>query len=205
VNNDIQRYAGMVTTTTASGDNDDVVEPDVPYDSRLLEFQRAPIFDGTVRVGLKWAKCVVCNLNQPDYKMEKGQCHGACICCGVRTPHRRCVAHDVRIHQAAIKKAQQQESIISTATTSMAPTRKSPRFHIEEDDEVQEVPPPPKVMHLIDLTSEHGAAEVTENTETLPVPVTTTTAKRRRGRPRLHQAETRAEGSGTERDDTERM
>ena len=43
----------MVTTTTASGNNDDAVEPDVPYDSRLLEFQRAPILDGTVRVGLK--------------------------------------------------------------------------------------------------------------------------------------------------------
>ena len=95
VNSDIQRYANMVTTTTAGGDNDNAVEPDVPYDSRLLEFQRAPILDGTVRVGSKWEKCVVCNLNQPDYKMEKGQCHGACISCGVRTPHKRCVAHDV--------------------------------------------------------------------------------------------------------------
>jgi hypothetical protein len=65
VNNDIQRYANTVTTTIANGENDDAVEP------RLLEFQRAPIIDGTVRVGLKWAKCVVCNLNQPDYKMEK--------------------------------------------------------------------------------------------------------------------------------------
>jgi hypothetical protein len=53
VNNDIQRYAGMVTTTTASGDNDDAVEPDVPYDSRLLEFQKTPTLGGTVRVGLK--------------------------------------------------------------------------------------------------------------------------------------------------------
>jgi hypothetical protein len=53
VNNDIQRYAGMVTTTTASGETDDVVEPDVPYDSSLLELQREPIIDGTVRVGLK--------------------------------------------------------------------------------------------------------------------------------------------------------
>ena len=146
----------------------------------------------------------MCNLNQPDYKIEKGQCHGACICCRVRTPHQRCVAHDVQIHQAALKKAHQQDSTISTVTTSRTPTRKSPRLHIEDDDEVQEVPPPPKVIDLIDLTSEVGAAESTENIGNLPVPVTSTATTRRRGRPRLHQVETRAEESGTERDDTER-
>jgi hypothetical protein len=53
VNSDIERYANMVTTTTARGDNDDAVEPALPYDSRLLQFQKAPIQDGTVRVGLK--------------------------------------------------------------------------------------------------------------------------------------------------------
>ena len=127
MNSEIQRYANMVTTTTASGDNDDDVEPDVPYDSSLLEFQRAPILDGTVRVGLKWAKCVVCNLNQPDYKMEKGQCHGACICCGVRTPHRRCVAHDVRIHQTALKKDNKQERTVYTLNACEKITKTSHR------------------------------------------------------------------------------
>ena len=195
----------MVATTTANGENDDAVEPALPYDSRLLGFQRAPIIDGTVRVGLKWAKCVVCNLNQPDYKMEKGQCHGACKCYGVRTPHRRCVAHDVRIHQAALKMAQQQDSTISSITTSRAPTRKSPRLHIEEEDEVQEVPPLPKVIDLIDLTSEPGATESTANTGTLIAPATTTAPTRRRGRPRLHRYDTRTEEGGTERDDTQRM
>ena len=173
----------MVTTTTANGENDDAVEPSLPYDSKLMEFQRAPILDGIVRVGLKWAKCVVCNLNQPDYKMEKGQCHGAYVCCGVRTPHRRCVAHDVRIHQATLKMAQQQDSTISSITTSRAPTRKSPRLHIEEEDEVQEVPPSPKAIDLIDLTSEPEGTESTANTGTFSAPVATTTPTRRRGRP----------------------
>jgi hypothetical protein len=186
-------------------DNDDAVEPALPYNSRLLEFQRAPILDSTVKVGLKWAKCVVCNLNQPDYKMAKGQCHGGCLCCGVRTPHKRCVAHDVRIHQAAMKKAHQQDSTISTVTTSRTTTRNSPRLYIEDNDEVQEVPLPPKVIDLIDLTSEDGAAESTANIGNLPVPVTSTATTQKRGRPRLHQVETRAEESGTERDDTERM
>jgi hypothetical protein len=205
VNNDIRRYANMVTTTTANGENDDAVEPALPYDSRLLEFQRASIIDGTVRVGLKWAKCVVCNLNQPNYKMEKGQFHGACICCGVRTPHRRCVAHDVRIHQAAIKKAQQQDSFISSNKSSRAPKRKSPRLHIEDNDEVQEVPPPPKVINLIDLTGEPGATEYMANTGTLLAPVTTTATTRRRGRPRLHRYDNSTEEGGTERDDTQHM
>jgi hypothetical protein len=205
MNSEIQRYANMATTTTASGDNNDAVEPALPYDSRLLAFQRAPILDGTVRLGLKWAKCALCNLNQPDYKMEKGQCHGACICCGVRTPHKRCVAHDVRIHQAALKKAHQQDSNISMVTTSRTSTRKSPRLHIEDDDEVQEVPTPPKVIDLIDLTSEDGAAESNAHIGNLPVPVTSTATAQRRGRPRLHQVKTRAEESGTERDDSERM
>ena len=136
--------------------------------------------------------------------MEKGQCHGACICCGVRTPHKRCVAHDVRIHQAALKKAHQQDSTISTVTTSRTLTRKSPRLHIEDDDEVQEVSPPPKVIDLIDLTSEHGAAESTTNTGTLPGHITTTVTTRRRGRPRLHRADTSTEEGGAKRDDIQR-
>jgi hypothetical protein len=95
VNSDIKPYANMVTTTTTSGDNDDAVEPALRHEPRLNEFQKAPIQDGTVKVGLKWAKCVVCNLNQPDYKMEKGHFLGACICCWIHKPHRRCVAQDV--------------------------------------------------------------------------------------------------------------
>jgi hypothetical protein len=93
VNNDIQRCANMVTTTTANGENDDAVEPALPYDSRLIDFQRIPIIDGTVRVGLKWAKCVVCNLNQPDYKMEKWSLymlrgtHPSQKMCGTRRPN----------------------------------------------------------------------------------------------------------------------
>ena len=138
--------------------------------------------------------------------MEKGQCHGACICCGVRTPHRRCVAHDVRIHQAALKMAQQQDSTTSSITTSRAPTRKSPRLHLEEEeDEVQEVPPPPKVIDLIDLTSEPEGTESTANTGTFSAPVATTTPARRRGRPRLHRNDTSTEEDGTERDDTQHM
>ena len=204
VNSDIQRFANMVTTTTARGDNDDAVEPDLQNDPPLLEVERAPIQDGTVRVGLKWAKCLVCNLNQPDYRMEKGQCHAACICCGVRTPHRRCVANDVRLHQAALKREIQQDTT-STVTTSRTPTRKSPRLHIDEDDEVQEVPPPPKVIELVDLTSADGAVHTTVTMETSTAPVPTTAPTRRRGRPRLHRADTSTDQSGTERDDTQRM
>ena len=32
VNSDIQRYANMVTTTTASGNNDNAIKPVLPYD-----------------------------------------------------------------------------------------------------------------------------------------------------------------------------
>jgi hypothetical protein len=115
------------------------------------------------------------------------------------------VAHDVRIHQAAMKKAQQQDSIISSITMSRAPTKKSPRFHIEVEDEIQEVPPPPKVIDLIDLTSEPGATESTANTGILLAPVTTTATTRRRGRPRLHRTDTSTEEGGTERDDIQHM
>ena len=115
------------------------------------------------------------------------------------------MAHDVRTHQAALKRELQQDSTASTVTTSRTPTRKSPRLHIDEDDEVQEVPPPPKVIELVDLTSEDGAADSTMNMGNLQEPVATTAPTRRRGRLRLHRAETSAEESGTERDDTQRM
>jgi hypothetical protein len=73
----------MSQEKTRHANNDDAVEPALPHDPRLLEFQKAPIQDGMMaRMGLRWAKCVVCNHIQPDYKMEKGQCHDACICCG---------------------------------------------------------------------------------------------------------------------------
>jgi hypothetical protein len=99
-----------------------------------------------------------------------------------------------------IKQHYQQDSTISSVTTSRTPTRKPPRLHIEDDDEVQEVPPPSKVIELIDLTSEDAAADSNANIGNLPVLATTRT----RGRPRLHQVKTRAEKSGTERDDTKR-
>ena len=101
--------------------------------------------------------------------------------------------------------AQQQDSTISSITTSRAPTRKSPRLHIVEEDEVQEVPPPPKVIDLIDLTSEPEGTESTANTGTLLAPVSTTAPTRRRGRPRLHRNDTSTEKDGTERDDTQHM
>ena len=110
--------------------------------------------------------------------------------------------------------AQQQDSTISSITTSRAPTRKSPRLHLEEEDEVQEVPSQPKVIDPIDLTNEPGATESTANTGTLLAPVTTTAPTRRRGRPRLHRNDgrprlhrndTSTEEGGTERDDTQHM
>jgi hypothetical protein len=79
------------------------------------------------------------------------------------------------------------------------------RLHFEDDDEVQEVPPPPKVIDLIDLTSEHGASESTVNTGTLPVPVTTTATTRRMGRPRLHRTDTSTEEGAMKRDDIQHM
>ena len=115
------------------------------------------------------------------------------------------MAHDVRIQQATLKMAQQQDSTTSSITTSRAPTRKSPRLHLEEEDEVQEVPPPPKVIDLIDLTNEHEATESNANTGTLQAPATTTAPTRRRGRPRLHRNDTSTEEDGTERDDTQHM
>ena len=99
----------------------------------------------------------------------------------------------------------QQDSIISSNTTSRAPKRKSPRLHIEDDDEVQEVPPPPKVIDFIDLTSEPQGTESTANTGTLSAPVATTATTRRRGRPRLQRNDTCTEKGGTELDDTQHM
>ena len=113
--------------------------------------------------------------------------------------------NDVRIHQAALKRELQQDSTASTVTTSRTPTRKSPRLHIDEDDEVQEVPPPPKVIELVDLTSEDGAVNTTMTLKTSTEPVATTAPTRRRGRPRLHRADTSTDQSGTECDDTQRM
>ena len=115
------------------------------------------------------------------------------------------MAHDVRIHQAALKKENQQESTASTVTTTRAATKKFPRLHIENGDEVQEAPPPQKFYDIIDLTSEDGAAVSTMNIGTPTAPVANTPTTRRRGRPRLHRAETSDKDGGTERDDTQRM
>ena len=114
------------------------------------------------------------------------------------------MANDVRLHQAALKREVQQD-VASTVTTSRTPTRKSPRLHIDEDDEVQEVPPPPKVIEFVDLTSADGAVNTTVTMEKSTEPVATTAPTRRRGRPRLHRADTSTDQSGTERDDTQRM
>jgi membrane protein involved in colicin uptake len=55
INSEIQRHENMVTATTGSGDNDDAVKPILWNDPRTVEFQRTPIQDGIVRVGLRWA------------------------------------------------------------------------------------------------------------------------------------------------------
>ena len=81
---------------------------------------------------------------------------------------------DSRVFLRLVGCWEQQDSIILSNTTSRVPTRKSPRLHIEEDDEVEEVPPPPKVIDLIDLTREPGAIESAANTGTLLAHVTTT-------------------------------
>ena len=119
--------------------------------------------------------------------MEKAQCHAAFLCCGIRTPQMRCVASDVRIHQAQLNvqraptvprttvedtghrnswglvvtsvEPATRSSSKDTATTSSQgilvegdtqsrPVRKSPRLQQLDDDEVVEVPPPPKVTML---------------------------------------------------------
>ena len=81
----------------------DDTDHDSAWDNlRAINFQKVSIKDGTIRYGLRWIRCHVCGLNQPDYQVEKALCHAACLCCGIRTPHMRCVASDVRIHQAQL-------------------------------------------------------------------------------------------------------
>ena len=65
-----------------------------------------------------------------------------------------------------------------------------PYVDMYEDDEVQEVPPTPKVIELVDLTSADGAVNTTVTMEKSTEPVATTAPTRRRGRPRLHRADT---------------
>ena len=106
LNEELRRYAAMREVPTAA-DIDGTIMDDAGHDSawdnlRPIDFQKATIIDVTIRYGLRWIRCNVCCLNQPDYQMEKAQCHAACLCCGIRTPHKRCVAQDVRIHQAQL-------------------------------------------------------------------------------------------------------
>ena len=70
--------------------------------------------------------------------------------------------------------------ITVTGDTQSQPVRKSPRLRQLDDDEVVEVPPPPKVYTVVDLTEEGmettSTVEQSANTQT-------TTPIRRRGRP----------------------
>ena len=104
-------------------DNDETLMDDDGHNSawdnlRPTNFQKATIIDGTIRYGLGWIRCNVCGFNQPDYQVEKAQCHAACLCCGICTPHKRCVAQDVRIHQAQLN--------VQRATTMQATTARKP-------------------------------------------------------------------------------
>ena len=94
---------GIPTASDNDGTNMDDSHHDSIWENlRPIDFQKAAITDGTVRYGLRWIRCHVCGLNQPDYQVKKAQCHAAYLCCGLRTPHMRCVASDVRIHQAQV-------------------------------------------------------------------------------------------------------
>jgi hypothetical protein len=62
---------------TAS-DNDGTNMDDSHHDSaweilRLIDFQKVAIDDSTVRYRLRWIRCHVCGLNQPEYQVEKAQ------------------------------------------------------------------------------------------------------------------------------------
>ena len=57
----------------AASGNDGTNMDDLHHDStwnnlRLIDFQK--VADGTVRYGLRWIRCHVCSLNQPDYQVE---------------------------------------------------------------------------------------------------------------------------------------
>ena len=64
--------------------------------------------------------------------------------------------------------------------TQSRPVRKSPRLQQLDDDEVVEVPSPPKVYTIVDLTEE--GTETTSTSE-LNAPTQLHTPTRRRGRP----------------------
>ena len=131
----------------------------------------------------------------------------------------RCVASDVRIHQAqvnvhraitvqvttggdtghrnrwstAVTSVKPATSGINKGTTTTSckgiqvegdnhsqPVRKSPRLHERDDDEVVEVPPPPKIYTVVDLTEEGTeTARIME----INAPTQQQTPIRRRGRP----------------------
>ena len=72
------------------------------------------------------------------------------------------------------------QRVLVAGDTQSQPVRKSPRLQERDDDEVVEVPPPPKVYTIVDLT-EKG----TETAITIEINASTQlqTPIRRRGRP----------------------
>ena len=63
--------------------------------------------------------------------------------------------------------------------TCSQPVKKSPRLQERDDDEVVEVPPPPKVYTVVDLTEE---GTETASIMELNAPTQLQTPRRRRGR-----------------------
>ena len=74
LNKEFWRDAAMGEIPTAeanNGTNMDDADHDLAWDNlRPIDFQKVAINDGTVRYGLRWIRCHVCGLNQPDYQVE---------------------------------------------------------------------------------------------------------------------------------------
>ena len=83
LNKELRRYVAIDEVPKAP-DNDETPMNDDGHSSawdnlRPTFFQKATIVDGTFRYGLRWIRCNVCGMNQPDYQVEKAQCHAACL------------------------------------------------------------------------------------------------------------------------------
>ena len=79
--------------------------------------------------------------------------------------------------------------ILVKGDTHSQPVRKSPRLQERDDDEVVEVPPPPKVYTIVDLTEE---GTETASTMKLNAPNQMQTPTRRSGRPYKARSQTLA-------------
>jgi hypothetical protein len=81
------------------------------------------------------------------------------------------------------------QGILVEGDTQIKPIRKSPRLQERDDDEVVEVPPPPKVYTIVDLTEEG-----TDSASTLELNAPTQLQKPtwRRGRPCKARLQTQA-------------